>query len=340
MSRTPGNVWAVALTAVALLTSVGFAQNKTAQATGVSSSADTGPSIACSNAQRAQVRADIAKLRADARAHIRALLTPDQQTKFDALPALQGPPGPHGAGRGLGCGAGGPRGMGKGLGPCAGGPRGIGKGFGPCAGGPRSAAAGAKAPHWFLDRLSEKLNLTDAQQASIAPILDQTRAARQVRREQAQTAFRALLTPEQAAKLDALKSQPGPGPFGRCGELQLTDEQKAQAHEIFAQLRTDLQQMRADTHQQIRAQLTPEQQTEFDALRPAAGAAGRWGGKHGMRGGPGFREPGAMLDRLSSALSLTDAQREDVKAIVDNLHTAIRARIEQARAAAGAPANP
>lgn len=308
MSRMPGSLRAAAVAAVALLTSVAFAQTNTAGATGAPPSAGAAP-------QCGQVRADIAKLRTDARAQIRDLLTPEQQAQFDALPVLQGPPGRHG--------------MGKAFGQCAGGPK----------GGALGAARGEKTPSQFLDHLTQKLNLTDAQKASIQPILDQARTVKQARREQARTAFRALLTPEQAAKLDALKAQPGPGQFGHRGELQLTDEQKAKADEIFAQLRTDMKQMRDNTRQQIRAQLTPDQQTQFDALHPGAGEAGRWGGKHGMHGGPALRNPGMVLDRLSSELSLTDAQRASVKTIMDNLHTAIRERIQEARPAAGAPAS-
>ena len=288
MSRMPGTLQAVAATVVVLLTGWGYAQS--------------GP-----DPQRANVRQDITQLRAGARAQIRAVLTPEQQAKFDALPVLQGMPGPHG--------------MGRGRGPCAGGPAG---------------AEGANAPHWFLERLTKELNLTDAERASIQPILDQARSAKQTRRDQARTAFRALLTPEQTAKLDELKAQPGFRKSAMRDELQLTDEQKTQAHEIFAQLRTDMQQMRADAREQIRTQLTPEQQTQFDALR----LGGKWGGKHGMgmAGGPAWRTPGVVLDRLSSELSLTDAQRASVKSILDDLHTTIRERIHEARAAAGAPA--
>ena len=143
----------------------------------------------------------------------------------------------------------------------------------------------------------------------------------------------------------------GPGGFGHGhrpvagagvgGPLQLTLEQKTQAHQIFSQARTDAQQLRADAHAQIRAVLTDAQQSEFDAQFPALGgpAAGKMHARH-ARPGAGSAGEAGLLDRLTARLNLTDAQRTSIQSILDNLHASVRARIEQARPAAGETAVP
>jgi len=82
--------------------------------------------------------------------------------------------------------------------------------------------------------------------------------------------------------------------------LNLTDAQKAQVQDIMAQ-------HREDAHTKIRAILTPEQQTAFDANKP------------GMMGG----------GRMMKDINLTDAQKTQVRDIMtqerEDTHAKIRA---------------
>jgi Spy/CpxP family protein refolding chaperone len=302
--------------------------------------ADTADQPSPAGTRFQQVRTDIQALRADAKAQIRALLTEEQQAQFDALNIMNGPPDRPGCGQG----------------PC-------GKAGGWARpGGPGAMHSGERAAA-ILNHLTQKLSLTDAQQAQVQTILDNTRTAMQARHEQARTDFRAILTPEQTATLDQLKASGESPKAGRWaghrkgaagtgqGPLQLTDEQKTQAKAIFTQVRTDVQQLHADARQQIRAVLTDEQKTQFDAMHPAGGKGqamggggpkegvhGAWGGgMHGPRGGQGGPDSSRMLDHLTTALNLTDAQRASVQTILDNLRTSIHDRIQQARQTA--PAN-
>ncbi len=116
-------------------------------------------------------------------------------------------------------------------------------------------------------------------------------------------------------------------------------------------LHSEIQALRDAAHDQIRALLTPEQQTQFDTLRPAdrpgrmAGLrpCGRTGsGERGGRGGPrmgrghlgGPAGPGdeMFLERMTARLSLTEEQRTAVGAILDSAKTAREAKITQAKA--------
>lgn len=134
--------------------------------------------------------------------------------------------------------------------------------------------------------------------------------------------------------------------------LGLSDDQKAQAQDIFDRMRTDLKALRDQAHTDIRNVLTVDQQAKLDEIiashqPPADGPRG------GMPGGPppdgaigighvgGFGPPPmmpgdrqamqqAMLDRLAQDLGLSDDQKAAIKTIQDNLHTAVEARRNQA----------
>lgn len=57
-----------------------------------------------------------------------------------------------------------------------------------------------------LDRMADRLDLTDAQQAQIEEIFEQHRTQRDQMREQHREEVRAVLTDEQKAKLDELRA--------------------------------------------------------------------------------------------------------------------------------------
>ncbi len=143
--------------------------------------------------------------------------------------------------------------------------------------------------------------------------------------------------------------------------LSLTDDQRAQARDIFQRMHDDIQPLREQAHTDMRNVLTTEQQTAFDQFRanhptgpegfgppagpfggarPAGAMAGRFGG--GM--GPGFGGPPpmmggegefqaqrqAMFEKLAEELGLTEDQKAQIKSIQETLHTAVEARRHQA----------
>jgi Spy/CpxP family protein refolding chaperone len=105
--------------------------------------------------------------------------------------------------------------------------------------------------------------------------------------------------------------------------LNLTDEQQADANSIFASAREDIDALRQDANDQIRALLTEEQLAALDALEP--------NGPNEVGPGPcGLHQP-PPCPYLDESLNLTDEQRAAIKTILDNLHTATEAREQQAR---------
>ena len=286
----------------------------------------------------AELRADIDALHQDAWNAIRNLLTDEQKALFDAH---QPPPGPPGGGPGPGH-------MGGEHGGLGGPP-------------PPPPDAGSDADHAqeMLDRLTEDLDLTADQQASVKTILDALETAVQARMESAKTDFRALLTEEQAAAFDALEQEhpvpfcmpggpgPGGGPEGHLAELlQLTQDQQTQADAIFTETRTDIDTLHTDAWDQIRALLTDAQAAELDALGPPGPPPGGPGGHMGGHGhGPGGLPPPppppgapgtdraqALLEWLTKELDLTTDQQASIKTILDNLETSVQARMDQAKA--------
>ena len=303
-----------------------------------------------------QVRTDIQNLRSEARAQIRALLTEPQQAQFDTLGVLNGQAGQHSMKKGFG-GAGG-------AGQCSSGggaQTDMGQRFLDHLSQQLSLTDAQRASiQTILDNTHSAMTTRrDKAHADFRAILtpEQTATLDQLK-----------------ALRDEQPGQRGPGRMGGWrshkdgaeaagnGPLQLTADQKTQAKAIFTQLRTDVKQMHADARQQIAAQLTDQQKAQFDALHPAAKfAAGEegpdaaqsadnaapgaktgqrgegmharaWRGREWSRGGGG---DGALLERLTTTLNLTDAQRGSVQSILDNLHSAVRARIQQAHADAG-----
>ena len=144
------------------------------------------------------------------------------------------------------------------------------------------------------------------------------------------------------------------GPLARFTELLgLTEDQQAQAKDIFAGMRADLQPLREQAHADILNVLTPDQQAKLEELRAQhpgpLGGPGPMGGMraasdgapagHGM-GPMGFGGPltsadrdamrQRMLDHLAEVLDLTDDQKTAIGTIQDNLHAAVDARRQQA----------
>ncbi|MCB1844597.1 MAG: hypothetical protein KDI09_16670 [Halioglobus sp.] len=108
-------------------------------------------------------------------------------------------------------------------------------------------------------KMLEDLDLTDAQREQIIDIRAQGGGGKEIR---------AVLTEEQRAQLKAQhgerKAQRGPKIEHLKAQLGLSEEQAQQMRDIVEQ---------GGSREEIRAVMTPEQQTQFDALRERHRAA-------------------------------------------------------------------
>jgi len=145
------------------------------------------------------------------------------------------------------------------------------------------------------------------------------------------------LTPEQfAEKVDALLGAPPRG--GRFAQrirdrvvarLQLSEEQRAAAQEIYAGLRHDVRKLRIAALARARLVLTEAQREKLAALRAERFASLRAEGAD-QHGRPLARLR-AFAGRLADALELTDEQRVQMKSIRQELREAVRASNAAAR---------
>jgi Spy/CpxP family protein refolding chaperone len=135
----------------------------------------------------------------------------------------------------------------------------------------------------------------------------------------------------------------GPFPAGPemylADELQLTDEQRQQAEDIFTQLHTDIDTLRQDAQDQIEALLTADQLATLDELQsqdrppPPGGPRGGHGG--GPMGPPPENADQAGLDlgplgRFADDLQLTDEQQTAIAQIHTDFQAAVEARHQKA----------
>jgi protein CpxP len=142
--------------------------------------------------------------------------------------------------------------------------------------------------------MASELNLTEAQKAQLKPIFEQFMSQQRARKEAMEAKFKSVLTPEQMARFEQLKSErqaqrqadkaerkadrqswkdrknadgPGMGKGGIIGQLNLTPEQTAQlrAHREAqqAQVRAEREQFMA----QVKSVLTPEQQAKMQQIQ-------------------------------------------------------------------------
>jgi len=256
-----------------------------------------------------QLRTDTENAFAAADEQVRGILTDEQKAKFTGLQPLAGiGGGPEGGCRGPGDGLLGMEPLGSGNDP-------------------------------LLDRLAKDLVLTDAQRTSVETVLNNLQTTIQSYRDKASADFRAILTAEQLAILDP---------------LQLTEEQRTQANAISAQARVDVKKLNDNANEQIRNLLTDDQKTKLDAQEsPGApadgphpfdgqGAAPPPAGGNGPHGGPGMRpspsgpppvgkDSSFFVDRLAGVLGLTAEQKASIETILKDLHSAVQARLDQAK---------
>ena len=162
------------------------------------------------------------------------------------------------------------------------------------------------------------LDLTDEQKAVIAQLVEDSRA-------KLHTDIEAVLTPEQAEKLQQLRDD---GAARGFAGLDLTDEQQTAIAEIRENARAEAQsaetrearrQIMQAAHEEVLSVLTDEQIKILDQRRARA----NWG-----RGGPGRghigigpRGPFAGPDGPLAALDLTEEQKTAIEAIREQAGT-------------------
>ncbi len=122
------------------------------------------------------------------------------------------------------------------------------------------------------------------------------------------------------------------GPLGTAhhgeiaGALELTEEQRTAAREIFDALHADIRVLRDAAHEEIRGLLTEEQQAMLDERKSdAMGTMSR------ASRGPG--RPHRFAGRLAESLELTEEQQTAIADIRETLRASVRERHEQAREA-------
>lgn len=187
-------------------------------------------------------------------------------------------------------------------------------------------------PRKAVARLVKGLNLTDAQKSAIKAIRDDTREAvqkagtpadKQTLVKAAREQIKALLTPEQLAKLQKMRQARGKSRSGiaaaaeAAADLDLTDAQKASIKAIRENARQAVQDASSPAdkraiikseREQIKALLTPEQ--------IAALAAGHENN---------IRPSQQMAARLLAQLNLTPDQKAAIQTIRETTRQAVQA---------------
>jgi Spy/CpxP family protein refolding chaperone len=111
-----------------------------------------------------------------------------------------------------------------------------------------------------IERMTDQLGLTEAQQAEIRKILEAQRAQRDLQRQALRDQIDAVLTDEQKARRDAAMQTRLDRRLERMTErLDLTDEQVASIKAIFDEQRTNPDLNPSDARERISAILTDEQ---------------------------------------------------------------------------------
>lgn len=134
------------------------------------------------------------------------------------------------------------------------------------ADGPGKGGRGTGAGGFMGGRVAQALSLTDSQKADVQKLFEQQRPQMQALHQQIRDNHEKVQAALEAGNADA----------AAVGQLVI------QGHALMKQAKTQ----RDQTSQAVRALLTPEQQTKFDALQSLR-EEGRGFGRRGM-GGPGF----------------------------------------------------
>jgi len=123
-----------------------------------------------------------------------------------------------------------------------------------------------------LERMAERLDLTDAQQQQIRAILEKQHAAADAERLEGRKRIDAVLTPEQRALRDEQRESRMERRLDRMAErLDLSDAQREELRAILAERRSNPELSRAELRERMAAVLTPEQIAQLDTPRERQG---------------------------------------------------------------------
>jgi protein CpxP len=120
-----------------------------------------------------------------------------------------------------------------------------------------------------IEWMTENLDLTAEQQSEIRTILEEQRAQAERQREETRERVDAVLTPEQLARIDERREAGMERRLDRLAEqLDLTEDQITQVRALMPAKGSETSMDRAQIREQIKAVLTEEQRTKFEAMGP------------------------------------------------------------------------
>jgi Spy/CpxP family protein refolding chaperone len=130
-----------------------------------------------------------------------------------------------------------------------------------------------------MERMTEQLNLTEAQQEQIRGLLDEQRQQRDAQRAAVRERIDAVLTPDQLALRDQQMEQRQTRKLDRMAErLDLTAEQQEAVTALMQEKRADPTMSRDQVRERMQTILSEDQLAELDEVRSRHG---------GSRPGPG-----------------------------------------------------
>ena len=134
-----------------------------------------------------------------------------------------------------------------------------------------------------VDRMAERLDLTEDQKREISAIFEQQRAERALARQETRAQIDALLTDEQRAVRDQALAERLDRRIERMSRrLDLTEEQQTAVRDILQQARTEPMLDRGALREQIAGVLTEEQQALLQQGPGRDGTRGRGGCARGL----------------------------------------------------------
>jgi Spy/CpxP family protein refolding chaperone len=127
-----------------------------------------------------------------------------------------------------------------------------------------------------IEQMTERLDLTEKQQAQIRAILDAQRAKRAEERAAVRKQIDAVLTEEQRATRDARIGRRTDRAVARIADrLDLTQEQESKLQTLMTERRNDADWRPAEMRARLSSILTEEQLMELDEMRPHRRPGGR-----------------------------------------------------------------
>jgi protein CpxP len=127
---------------------------------------------------------------------------------------------------------------------------------------------GAERADRHLERMTEQLDLTDAQQAEIRAMLDAHQQSADADRAQLREQIDTVLTDEQRALRDQQMEDRMARRLDRMADrLDLTDAQREEMQAIMAEKRENPSLTRAELREQMAAVLTDEQRDQLTRMR-------------------------------------------------------------------------